>query len=62
MRVGGARVSPFTIFTITYKVAVYTPAEGADTLDLSLLYLYSLQYMYYVVWYLLIGYSICTYL
>jgi hypothetical protein len=28
---GGARPPPFTIFTITYKVAVYAPAESADT-------------------------------
>jgi hypothetical protein len=33
MRVGGrARPPPFTISTITYKVAVYAPAEQADTL------------------------------
>jgi hypothetical protein len=25
---------PFTLFTITYKVAVYAPAERADTLTL----------------------------
>ncbi len=29
---GGARPPPFTTFTITSKVAVYTPAEWADTL------------------------------
>ncbi len=29
---------PFTIFTITYKVAVYAPAESADTLPLFHLY------------------------
>jgi hypothetical protein len=28
--VGGVRPPPFTIFTITYKVAVYDPAERAD--------------------------------
>jgi|LakMenEpi03Aug12_release.lakeMendotaPanAssembly.Ray.scaffolds.fasta_scaffold1225457_1 hypothetical protein len=32
VRVGGARPFPFTTFTITYKVAVYAPAEWADTL------------------------------
>jgi hypothetical protein len=31
---GGARPPPFTLFTITYKVAVYAPAERADTLTL----------------------------
>ncbi len=31
---GGARPSPFPIITITYKVAVYAPAEWADTLPL----------------------------
>ncbi len=36
--------SPFTISTITYKVAVYAPAEMADTLPLFLLY----PYMYSV--------------
>ncbi len=45
MRVGGARPPPFTISTITYKVAVYAPAERADTLPLFLLY----SYMYSVV-------------
>ncbi len=29
--VGGSRPPPFTIFTITYKVAVNAPAEMADT-------------------------------
>ncbi len=29
-----ARPPPFTTFTITSKVAVYAPAEGADTLNL----------------------------
>ncbi len=38
--------SPFTLFTITYKVAVYAPAERADTL--SVFYLYSIG-MYSVV-------------
>ncbi len=28
----GARPPPLTLFTITYKVAVYAPAERADTL------------------------------
>jgi hypothetical protein len=31
---GGARPPPFTTFTITSKVAVYAPAEWADTLTL----------------------------
>jgi hypothetical protein len=30
--VGGASPPPFTIFTIMFKVAVYAPAERADTL------------------------------
>jgi hypothetical protein len=29
---------PFTLFTITYKVAVHAPAERADTLNLFHLY------------------------
>jgi hypothetical protein len=37
--VGGAS-PPFTLFTITYKVAVYAPAERADTLTLFHLYSY----------------------
>jgi hypothetical protein len=47
---GGARPPPFTLFTITYNVAVYVPAERADTQ----LHLYpdtpisSLPYMYYM--------------
>jgi tripartite-type tricarboxylate transporter receptor subunit TctC len=36
VRVGGARPPPFTIFTITYKVALYAPAKRADT---NILYL-----------------------
>jgi hypothetical protein len=35
---GGARPSPLTIFTITYNVAVYDPAERADTLFLFNIY------------------------
>jgi hypothetical protein len=31
---GGASPPPFTLFTITYKVVVYAPAERADTLPL----------------------------
>ncbi len=31
---GGARPHPFITFTITTKVAVYAPAEWADTLTL----------------------------
>jgi hypothetical protein len=38
MRVGGARPPPFTTFTLTSKVAVYAPAEWADTLTLFHLY------------------------
>jgi hypothetical protein len=34
VRVGGARPPPFITFTITSKVAVYAPAEWADTLTL----------------------------
>ncbi len=37
---------PFHPITITYKVAVYAPAERADTLPLFHLY----PYMYSVVW------------
>jgi hypothetical protein len=37
---GGTRPPPFTIFTITYKVAVYASAENADTLHLFHLYPY----------------------
>jgi hypothetical protein len=36
---------PLTTFTITYKVAVYAPAQWADTLTLFHLY----QYMYSVL-------------
>ncbi len=41
---GGGAVRPptFTLFTITYKVAVYAPAERTDTLPLFLLYPYEL--------------------
>ncbi len=45
MRVGGARPPPLITFTLTSKVAVYAPAEWADTLTLFHLY----QYMYSVV-------------
>jgi hypothetical protein len=38
VRGGGARPPPLTIYTITYKVVVYAPAERADTLLLFLLY------------------------
>jgi hypothetical protein len=31
---GGARPPPFITFTVTSKVAVYAPAEWADTLTL----------------------------
>jgi hypothetical protein len=39
---GGARPPFFTIVTITYKVAVYTPADRADTFPLFHLYPYVL--------------------
>ena len=35
---GGARPPPLITFTITSKVAVYAPAEWADTLTLFHLY------------------------
>jgi hypothetical protein len=41
----GSRPPPFTTVTITYKVAVYAPAEWANTLTLFHLY----QSMYSVV-------------
>jgi hypothetical protein len=37
---GDAGPPPFSIVTITYKVAVYAPAEWADTLNLFHLYQY----------------------
>jgi hypothetical protein len=37
---GGARPPPFTLVTITYKVAVYAPTKRADTLPLFHLYPY----------------------
>jgi hypothetical protein len=45
VRVGGSRPRPFTPVTITNKVAVYAPAERADTLPLFHLY----SYKYYSV-------------
>jgi hypothetical protein len=42
---GGARPPPLITFTLTSKVAVYAPAEWADTLTLFHLY----QYMYSVM-------------
>ncbi len=45
MRVGGARPPPLITFTLTSKVAVYAPAEWADTLTLFHLY----QYVYSVL-------------
>ncbi len=39
---GGAPAPPLITFTLTSKVAVYAPAEWADTLTLFHLY----QYMY----------------
>jgi hypothetical protein len=44
---GGMPPPPFTIFTITYKVAVYAPTERADTL--TQFYLFYLALMYSVV-------------
>ncbi len=44
VRVAGARPPSFPIFTITYKVAMFDPAEWAYTLTLFHLY----QYMYSV--------------
>jgi hypothetical protein len=44
VRVGGARPPPLITFTLTSKVAVYAPAEWADTLTLFHLY----QYVYSV--------------
>ncbi len=41
---GGARPPPFTTFILTSKVALYAPAEWADTQTLFHLY----QYMYSV--------------
>jgi hypothetical protein len=41
---GGAHPAPFTLFTITYNVMMYSPAERAETLALFLLY----PYMYSV--------------
>jgi hypothetical protein len=37
---GGARPPPFTLLTITYKVAVYALAEWPNTLTLFHLYQY----------------------
>ncbi len=46
---GGVHVHTLSLFTITYKVAVYAPAERADTLFLFNLYpLYTLS-MYSIV-------------
>jgi hypothetical protein len=42
---GGCTPTHFTTFTLTSKVAMYAPAEWADTLTLFHLY----QYMYSVV-------------
>jgi hypothetical protein len=38
-KVGGVRLPPFTLFSITYKVAVYASTERADTLHVFHLYL-----------------------
>jgi hypothetical protein len=45
VRVGGARPPPFTLCTITYKVAVYAPAERADTHPLFHVYPYVLLWV-----------------
>jgi hypothetical protein len=37
---GGCTPTPFTLFTITYKVVVYAPADKADILPIFLLYPY----------------------
>ncbi len=44
---GGTRPPPFTTFTLTSKVAVYAPAEWADTL--TLFHLSALEYSTRVV-------------
>jgi hypothetical protein len=41
---GGCTLTPFQPITITYKVAVYAPAERADTLNL-LISIISTQYV-----------------
>ncbi len=53
MRVGGARPPPLITFTLTSKVAVYAPAEWADTLTLFHLYenMYSVVLELYIEWY-----------
>ncbi len=43
VRVGGARPPPFTLFTITYKIAVYAPAEWACTYSLHSPYFISIN-------------------
>ncbi len=50
MRVGGAGPPPFITFTITSKVAVYAPAEWADTLTLFHLYQYCTLWSQPSVW------------
>jgi hypothetical protein len=42
VRVGGTRPPPLITFTLTSKVAVYAPAEWADTVTLFHLYQYML--------------------
>ncbi len=46
VKVVGARLPPFTISTITFKVVMYAPAERADKLPLFLLcpHMYSVDY------------------
>ncbi len=57
MRVGGARPPPLITFTITSKVAVYAPAEWADTLTLFHLYKYVLCGWFFLIYYLFWMYS-----
>jgi hypothetical protein len=50
---GGLDAHPlilYTVITITYEVAVYAPAERAETLPLFLIYPYFLCDMLYVIW------------
>jgi hypothetical protein len=48
VRVGGASPPPFTIYTIKYKVAMYAPAERADTVHSLLNSSSSLPYVYVI--------------
>ncbi len=51
---GGSSLPPFTLFAITYKVAVYSPAERADTLTLFHLYLPNSIYLSCIILHFLI--------